>query len=795
MDVALKDVCGISIEGRCFRKEVELEFFPNSDKTRLALVYGKNGSGKSTCTAGFKSCSAHVTDSQNLTVHLLNSENHEKMAMPEGGWQNVHVFDEEYVTQNLKIEGDGLQCVVLLGEQVEIDEKLKARENEKMCNVESFTNNESRINQLRDPSYERSPICIRKKIDDCLKAPNAWAEIEREIKGNRTSSKVDDKIFNELRELSVDESFESLQADFIEKRSVYNQVRMDDITYPTSILSISTLDNVDGRILEVLATTVEQPTLSERDKKIFDILTSHNNHREEIVTQLSNGITQCPYCFQEITSEYREMLLNSISNIFNEEANQFKAQIGKLNIPTIERDFSQFAKLDSGLCNQIQKKIQACNSKIAHYNQLLSQKQENIFVPIVLESLNLEECFRELNEDIQKLEYKRQEFMVARTKVEGLQTELISLNKKIYRKRLEELFLKYETAEKELNGAVQQKIMLERTIREKDDEITRLKQKKANVFIASEQINRDLEYVFFANNRIVLEAHNGCYSLKINGCVVKPEAVSTGERNAIALCYFFTQAFHNKDIKRAYSEESLFVIDDPVSSFDIGNRIGIISYLKHKAQLLIEGNANSKILVFSHDIVTVWDMEKAFSEFPNPNKGSLAYTIKELKNFGLHEFFSKRRNEYSNLMRQTYEFALEETGSSLEIGNIMRRMLEAFSTFLYRMGIEEISHSPKLEECFGEKSNYFKCLMYRLTLHGESHSVDAIRACADVGLDFHYTTDDEKQKIARSVLSMMYMLQKEHVLMHLDAAMKAGGAKMSVIQANIEKWIDEMPNN
>ena len=48
----IEKVKGLSICGRCFSKKTNLAFFPN-DNDRIAIVYGKNGSGKSTISDGF----------------------------------------------------------------------------------------------------------------------------------------------------------------------------------------------------------------------------------------------------------------------------------------------------------------------------------------------------------------------------------------------------------------------------------------------------------------------------------------------------------------------------------------------------------------------------------------------------------------------------------------------------------------------------------------------------------------------------------------------------------------------
>ena len=46
----------------------------------------------------------------------------------------------------------------------------------------------------------------------------------------------------------------------------------------------------------------------------------------------------------------------------------------------------------------------------------------------------------------------------------------------------------------------------------------------------------------------------------------------------------------NLEISQLYSTEKFVVIDDPVSSFDFENKVGIISFLKKQLSDIIVGN-------------------------------------------------------------------------------------------------------------------------------------------------------------------------------------------------------------
>lgn len=61
-----------------------------------------------------------------------------------------------------------------------------------------------------------------------------------------------------------------------------------------------------------------------------------------------------------------------------------------------------------------------------------------------------------------------------------------------------------------------------------------------------------------------------------------PKKISVGERNVLGLCYFFAKLFINKKKEDRYKEEVLLIIDDPISSFDYGNRLGVMSLLRYQ---------------------------------------------------------------------------------------------------------------------------------------------------------------------------------------------------------------------
>lgn len=109
----------------------------------------------------------------------------------------------------------------------------------------------------------------------------------------------------------------------------------------------------------------------------------------------------------------------------------------------------------------------------------------------------------------------------------------------------------------------------------------------------------------------------------------------------------------NKDT--AYSNEYLIIIDDPISSYDFENKVGILSFLKYKLSQFLDGNENSRAIILTHDLLTLFDFEKMCEEL-NENWNnifqaqSLKYHLWELKNCTLERFKYKKRQEYTELI-------------------------------------------------------------------------------------------------------------------------------------------------
>lgn len=296
--------------------------------------------------------------------------------------------------------------------------------------------------------------------------------------------------------------------------------------------------------------------------------------------------------------------------------------------------------------------------------------------------------------------------------------------------------------------------------------IKELKMKKERTDIALDYINKELQYVFYSNRKIQLVEGESCYKLMVKGKKVKPKKISVGERNVLGLCYFFAMLFSGKKDEDKYTSEYLIVIDDPISSFDYGNRLGVMSLLRYQFGNITKGNANSRLLVMSHDLQSVFDLVKIRREL-NDEKGKKAFL--ELKNKCIEN--QKERNEYKKLITHVFEYAnnmhpkdLDEI-QEMSIGNIIRRMLEAFSSFCYNKSFESMLRMDGILNNIPEdKRVYYENFMCRLALNGESHEEEHTYTLNNFESLF---TKEEKQQTAKSVLRFLLYVNKHHIEAYL----------------------------
>ena len=91
----LKDIVSIKLQGANFSSATVLKLFDSSDGkcTKLSLVYGRNGSGKSTIAKAIRRIAGE--EAPNITVSVPLDANGMSVVTSETDQASIFIFDEE----------------------------------------------------------------------------------------------------------------------------------------------------------------------------------------------------------------------------------------------------------------------------------------------------------------------------------------------------------------------------------------------------------------------------------------------------------------------------------------------------------------------------------------------------------------------------------------------------------------------------------------------------------------------------------------------------------------------------
>lgn len=290
-----------------------------------------------------------------------------------------------------------------------------------------------------------------------------------------------------------------------------------------------------------------------------------------------------------------------------------------------------------------------------------------------------------------------------------------------------------------------------------------------------QNINTHLKNIFYSSNRIEIfdDIKQNKFSIRSNKTDAAFIKLSTGEQNILSLCYFFERIFYVfTDIKES-PKDILIVLDDIITSVDFDNKVGIYSFLKYQFQNLLEYSKETKFLILTHDEEVFYHFQKVFDDIRFTNQKIFKRDKLKLLELNRKELvpIKKDTNFYSKLLNDLYNYAKkknpEDSIINDYIGNIMRRVLEAYGTFNYQMGIDQLTTDEsilsKIED--KEERKVFKSNMYRLILHSESHTEDYFKEGVTRRGDRFSV--EEKQYIARLIIAFLFRLDPNHLLSHI----------------------------
>lgn len=767
---SFKDVTGISITSDYFSGCNEYQLFTN-ENDRIAMIFGRNGSGKSTIAQGFIEYTNSVNP-RNIDLKLIKKDGTVYIS-PEGKPSKIFIFNEDYINNNVKLKDDGLDTIVLLGAQVGLEEQISQKEKDLNLIVKHLEIIEKNLEDFDDAKNSKSPkfwvVSISKKLRE------GWAETQGiKINGKQKRATVNEETIHRIGKLKPLLKKEELQVEFDNKMKIFNSTDSESLPIIQNALKISYNKDLFSVCKDALYRTVRKPVLTDRESELLSIfgideLTKAKDFISDNVGEI------CPKCLRKITIEHKDEIVNKITNIISRESEDFKKELeGLLLVEITTSDYDAFKVLDEHLYSELITIANKINSLIVSHNHCINEKISNPFEIADYTVENIVPLYEKINKVIEQIEQKRINYNNAISDRDELMDELKSLNDQIAFYEIKDDYKQYNKANNDRTTEIQRQNEARKNRGLLWTELQRLNAERQNLNFAADSLNRELQYIFYSSKRLSLSVDDetNTYKLKVNEKSVKPNKISSGERNALALCYFFADIAKNMDAENPYSDDMFLVIDDPLSSFDFENKIGIISFLKYKFKSVLSGSDSTKAIIMTHDISFFMDFSKALDDISNYCKSigkDATHQKLYLFNKTIKGFLYRKQNEYTDLLTEIFEFAnADDIDENNSIGNQMRRVVEAFSTFSFKVGIEDLTSKKEILDLLPTPvlKAYFENLMYRLVLNGESHGQDNARFFPRT--DFYMNlSPDEKQRTAKDILCFMYILNKAHVESHL----------------------------
>ena len=479
------------------------------------------------------------------------------------------------------------------------------------------------------------------------------------------------------------------------------------------------------------------------------------DYQEKVETQiLPDAVHFCPLCQQAISDNYKRQLEKLVARVSEAEISVLSGKVRALlwDSPVLEEllervEACRQVSLDQPACelDHLEQALERAFGLRDEHNRLIKKKLADPYKKTTYQ-LNWSPIIENLIKGIEGVQKVIEQYNDKLGNLKDITNSLLELNRELAFYENQNLIKAYKNSVKMKAEAEESYKKTERAYKDKFSKLEDRKNEFKNIQIATEKINVYLTFVFLDRDRLRIETENDRYVIYSNGKKIPPECLSEGEKNVIALAYFFVQVCADQQENHMFKKEVMLVIDDPVSSFDRDNKLGVTAFLGDLIRNFACGNSCSKILLLSHDLSTI-------QAIGLDSEGLRSRTLR-LLDWKTVNLDLKRYNEYKELVGHLLRYIKDEKSdfSDLTVGNGMRRILEAYASFNYAVGIRKLLRLESIENKLGKGNPELgKALLdnYRRTfnpllLHGESQTEESVKSSDSEDLFRQYSTEKKK---------------------------------------------------
>ncbi|MDP3306980.1 AAA family ATPase [Methylotenera sp.] len=654
------------------------------------LFYGWNGSGKSTLSNLFR-CIENRSLSEKFptaafTVNIEDGSTATQDNLSEANL-NIYTFNQDFIDENISWN--------TLVKSILLVDKEKIADLEKLDQLKKQQKIDTEANSKETQEIVKLEASIAKFGTDS--ARHMKTSLQSIDTTDRYYLNYDKRKFEDF----VDEHLDATKSDtsllddvkIIELTNAAKPNQKSQLSFTPQIVNHETFTKAKTRLDDLLKTSVVSQTI----QRLLD----HSDIKAWVETGLElhkqHDSNTCEFCGNQIALER----IKQFEAHFNDDYKSFQERLARADewlseqyiqqpqLP-VESDFyDEFKKEYAEACASLEKAIKALNAEITEWHNTLKSKTNNpLEAGFVVKSITegsikaFIDAIAAIESAVQKHNHKSSNFQEETTKAKK-QLEL-------HYATMEVKSFEYHQKKKDKIDRATTNNSLKVVIDARKIEIRTLEDSLSNESLGAEQFNESL-HKFLGRSELTLhfDKDKKGYEILRNDSEQVHGKLSEGEKTAIAFVYFITK-LHENDNKM---QDTIVVVDDPVSSFDSNHLFHAYSFLRTNCNLA------NQIFVLTHNF-TYFKLIRDWFEGVNRGRkrkqkdpNAFFFTIEASTSLPRHSTIKNADgslvnydSEYHYIFSKLHNYINNPTLSRDEAfltANLSRKLLESFFSFKY----------------------------------------------------------------------------------------------------------------
>lgn len=656
------------------------------DFGKYNLFYGWNGSGKSTLSGVFRcvenSTASSKFPSSEFTVSVDNGAPITQANVANSDL-NIYTFNHDFIDENISWDSVVKSILLVDKEKIEEREKLEKLKKEQETDTKAHSI-EAKAIRILEGDISKFGTDSARHMKTSLQSIDTTdryylnydkRKFENFINDNLEASKSDAPLLDDQK--------------IVELTNAAKPDQKSPITFNKHAINQETFSKAKERLDDLLKTSVVSQTIQR--------LVDHGDIKSWVESGLDlhkrHDTNQCEFCGNTIIEERTKQLEAHFNDDYKAFQNRLESADSWLasqyiqppTLPAASDFYDEFKNGYNEARTALEKAITGLNEEIMVWHDVLKDKTANpletgLKVEVISESSvkAFNDAMTAIGAAVDKHNHKSGNFKE--------ETDKAKKQLELHYATTEVKSFGYHDKKKEVVDRTAANGTLKTTINTRNAEIRTLEDSLSNEGVGADQFNESL-HKFLGRSELTLRFNPDKKGYKIlrNDSEQVDGNLSEGEKTAIAFVYFITKLKENDN----NIEDTIVVVDDPISSFDSNHLFHAYSFMKmncEKAKQLFVLTHNFTFFKLVRDWISRKNKRdnqnianfyvvKANNEVPRTSTYADAEAALTLYNSEYHYIFSRLHSLKNQQVLETDDHFLA--------ANLSRKLLESFLSFKF----------------------------------------------------------------------------------------------------------------